>query len=133
MHSEGGIADCGALEEEDTVPEGCIVAGYRMDAEGSPAAGEGDVGSAAVADLVEDNLAAADKAVGQRMGKGPRVGDSLVDSAGMAGRVLGEHNSLVVGHRGVRRSSVDKTWYTDESSGSKLLPQSGRWFKRGEA
>jgi hypothetical protein len=131
MHSEGGIADCGVLEEEGTVPEGCIVVGYRMDA-GSPAAGEGDVGSTAVVGLVGDSLAAADKVVGQRTGKGPRVGDSLVGSAGMAVRALGEHNSLVVGHRGARRSSVDKTWYADESSGSKLQSQSGRWFKRGK-
>jgi len=46
------------------------------------------------------------------MEKGPRVGDSLVGSVGMAARAPGEHNNLVVGHRGVvRRScSVDKTW-----------------------
>lgn len=107
MHSEGGIGDCGALGEEDIVLEGGIAAGYRMDVEGSPAVGEGDVGSAAVA----DNPAAVDKAVGQRMEKGPRVGDSLVGSVGMAARALGEHNNLAVGHQGVRRScSVDKTW-----------------------
>lgn len=107
MHSEGGIGDCGALGEEDIVLEGGIAAGYRMDVEGSPAVGEGDVGSAAVV----DNPAAVDKAVGQRMEKGPRVGDSLAGSVGMAARALGEHNNLAVGHRGVRRScSVDKTW-----------------------
>ena len=108
-YSEGGIADCGVLEEEDIVHEECIVAGYRMDAEGSPAVGEGDVGSTAVAGLVEDNLAAVDKAVGQRMGKGLQVVDSLVGSAGVAVGVQGEHNSLAVGHQGARRSSVDKT------------------------
>lgn len=60
MHSEGGIGDCGALGEEDIVLGEGIAAGYRMDVEGNPAAGEGDVGSAAVA----DNPAAVDKAVG---------------------------------------------------------------------
>lgn len=124
MHFGEGIEDCGLLKE-DIVREECIVAGYRMGVEGSPAAGEGDVGSTAVADLVEDSLAAVDKAVGQRMEKEPRAGDSLVGSAGMAVRVPGEHNNLAAGHRGVGHScdfgSVDKTWYTDESSGLKLL------------
>lgn len=121
MHSEGGIGDCG-VPEEDIVLEGRAVAGYRMDVEGSPAAGEGDVGSAAVA----DSPAAVDKAVGQRMEKGPRVGDSLVGSAGMAARAPGGRKSSAVGHRGVRRSSVDKTWYTDKNSGLKLQPQKGK-------